>query len=179
MLLSPKTGQFNPQIPQPGQGQRVAGRPDFDLTHPDKWPQWLKNAHTENASVEVLPPTKECPEGWVMWWGGAFHDGIWMAGDFCYGVWRDGIWLAGDFRGATWRTGEFMGGNFQSGIWYDGVFRAGTFRGLWLSGIWRPYKDGAATFNGFRERTTVPPNTVTTMYESEVAHYNKTEEIKG
>lgn len=156
-LFSAKTGTYDPAIPQPGQGTKTPGRPDFDLTHPDDWPQWLKNCHTENASVEVLPPSKEHPEGFVIWWGGSFHDGIWMDGLFAGGRWRDGIWIDGDFYQGLWSTGEFRGGTFHGYLWWDGVFRAGLFRGLWLGGIWRPYKEGAAKFEGFWKRTTDAP----------------------
>ena len=154
---SPDTGMFNPSIPEPGQGTRRPGRPDFDLTHPDKWPQWLKACHTENASIEVLPPTEAHPEGYVIWWGGNMHDGIWMDGLFAGGRWSDGIWLGGDFYEGIWCRGEFRGGTFHSWQWLNGVFRAGTFRGTWMGGIWRPYAPGAAKFEGFWKRTTEAP----------------------
>jgi hypothetical protein len=68
----PASGVFNPTLPQPHQGTRVPGRPDFDLTHPRYWPRWLQNMHTEGAAVEVLA------DGTVIWWGGTVHDGLWM-----------------------------------------------------------------------------------------------------
>lgn len=155
MHYGTNSGTFNPRMPEPGQGQKIAGRPDFDLTHPDGWPKWLKNCHTENASVEVLPATAEHPDGYVLWWGGAFHDGIWMDGDFLGGRWRDGIWMGGHFREGIWHTGEFRGGIFHHWVWLDGVFRAGIFRGTWLGGIWR---DGPeAHFDGFCRRSFDPP----------------------
>lgn len=163
MLFSPKTGMFNPGMPAPGQGQKIPGRPDFDITHPSKWPQWLKNCHTENASVEVLPPTEKHPQGYVLWWGGAFHDGIWMDGDFLGGRWRDGIWLGGHFREGIWHTGEFRGGIFHNWVWLDGVFRGGIFRGTWLGGIWRP--SPSAVFEGFCRRSNIPPKIKTLVEE--------------
>jgi hypothetical protein len=136
-----------PHLPEPTKGTKDAGRCDFDLTHPDDWPQWVKNMSSEGAAVEVLK------DGTVLWWGGRVHDGIWMGGYFLGGQWLDGIWLGGDFVEGVWKTGEWRGGNFgQNGIWRDGVFRAGTFSGLWMKGTWL-----GGTFNGWREKTTTPP----------------------
>jgi hypothetical protein len=146
MLVSPNSGAYNPQVPQPGQGTKIAGRPDFDLTHPDDWPQWLKNCHTENAAVQV---TKE---GKVIWVAGTMHDGIWMDGLWMGGRWRDGIWLGGDFYEGVWCAGEFRGGIFHSWVWKDGVFRNGIFRGLWMGGVWEH-----GDFQGYWQRTRTPP----------------------
>ena len=137
---------LSPGLPEPGAGTRQAGRPDFDLSPPEDWPQWLLNAHTENANVAV---TKE---GKVIWYAGTFHDGIWMDGLWMGGRWRDGIWLGGDFYEGVWCAGEFRGGTFHSWIWKDGVFRNGLFRGLWLGGVWEN-----GTFQGYWKRTTTPP----------------------
>lgn len=143
-------GMFDPCFPEPGQGTKEAGRPDFDLTHPDQWPKWLQNCHTENAAVHVKK------DGHVVWVGGSFHDGIWCGENgkdlFMGGRWRDGIWLGGDFYEGVWSCGEFRDGIFHSWIWKDGVFRGGVFRGLWLGGIWE-----TGVFQGFWKRTSDPP----------------------
>ena len=52
-----------------------------------KWPQWLKDAVTENADVEI---TKF---GTVIWRGGVWLGGVWRGGE-----WRDGVWLGGEWR---------------------------------------------------------------------------------
>ena len=148
----PKSGYgciFYPSLPQPLQGTNKANRPDFDITHPDDWPQWVQNLHTEHATVECRT------DGTVIWWGGTVHDGIWCGDEKTYwmgGCFRDGIWLGGNFINGTWITGEKRGGNFYAGTWRGGVHRDGYFGGLWLGGAWL-----GGEFNGFRERTTVPP----------------------
>lgn len=135
-----------PFLPEPLQGTKIAGRPDFDLTHPDEWPEWLQNCHTEHAAVHVTS------EGKVIWVGGTMHDGIWMDGLWMGGRWRDGIWLGGDFYEGIWCAGDFRAGTFHSWIWKDGVFRGGLFRGLWMGGVWQNGK-----FEGFWQRTMRPP----------------------
>jgi hypothetical protein len=149
-MYKPGMGCYSPCLPSPDQGTKKAGRPDFDLTPPEKWPRWLLNAHTENAAVHVKP------DGHILWVGGAFHDGIWCGENgkdiFMGGRWRDGIWLGGEFYQGIWHTGEFRDGTFHSWIWNDGVFNGGIFRGLWLGGVW---VDG--TFEGFWRRTSTPP----------------------
>jgi hypothetical protein len=135
---------FYPTLPR--EIKDKAYRDDFDLTHPDDWPQWCKNLHSEHAAIEV---TKD---GTVIWWGGTIHDGIWQGGYFMGGCWRDGIWLGGEFVNGHWITGEWRGGNFRKGYWEDGIFRAGTFSGLWMGGLWM-----GGTFNGFWKRTKEPP----------------------
>lgn len=143
---------FYPALPKPLQGTKEMGRPDFDITHPDNWPKWCKSLHTEHAAIEVR-------DGWVIWWGGTVHDGIWMGDEktiWMGGRWRDGIVLGGHFFNCDWVTGEKRGGDFHSGIWHGGLHRGGSFSGLWLSGAWL-----GGEFNGFRERTTEPPPMVT------------------
>jgi hypothetical protein len=148
----PKRGYgmiYYPSLPRPLQGTGKAYRPDFDITHPDDWPEWIQNLHTEHATVEV---TKD---GYVIWWGGTVHDGIWCGDEktiWMGGCFRDGIVLGGHFFNCNWITGEWRGGTFHSGSWKGGMFRAGKFKGLWLGGSWM-----GGEFNGFRERTTTPP----------------------
>ena len=50
-------------------------------------PQWLLNAKTENADVEITR------WGWV--------------------IWKSGYFLGGDFRGGDFWGGNFWGGNFR------------------------------------------------------------------
>ena len=141
---------FYPAFPEPLQGTSEAWRPDFDITHPDDWPQWVKNMHTEGATVEVTP------DGTVIWWGGTVHDGMWMPQGRAYwmgGCWRDGIWMSGDWLGGLWAHGDWRGGTFHAGVWRDGNFRAGTFRGLWQRGLWL-----GGTFDGYWQRTQTPPS---------------------
>ena len=140
---------YYPSFPQPLQGTKQSCRPDFDITHPDDWPQWCKNMHTEHATIEVVE------DGTVIWWAGTVHDGIWCGDEKTFwmgGCFRDGIWLGGNFINGTWITGEKRGGNFIAGTWRGGVHRAGYFGGLWLGGAWM-----GGEFNGFRERTSTPP----------------------
>jgi hypothetical protein len=148
----PKRGYgmiYYPSLPKP---YPKGYHPDFDLTHPDEWPTWLQNLHTEHATVELW-------EDYIIWWGGTVHDGIWMGDEktiWMGGRWRDGIVLGGHFYNCDWVTGEKRGGSFHSGIWHGGLHRAGYFGGLWLTGAWL-----GGEFDGFRERTKVPPEMVT------------------
>lgn len=133
--------------------------PDYQLTHPDDWPTWLQNIHSEHAAVQIR-------DGKVIWLGGTIHDGIFFDGLFHGGRWRDGVWMNGVFRSGIWSAGEFYAGHFMgewldgtffggrfSGIWRGGIFHGGEFDGVWLGGTWM-----GGRFNGLRERTTVPPS---------------------
>jgi hypothetical protein len=116
---------------------RTLSKETFELrTHPDKWPRWLKAAQTENAEIEIL-------DGRVIWWGGTFHDGIWVDGDWLGGGFRDGIWLNGNFMQGVWFQGDWRKGYFGRCIWNDGIFRSGHFEGWWRGGVWR-----GGEFNG-------------------------------
>ena len=64
-------------------------------------PQWLLDAKTEHADVEVTP------YGWVIWNGGDFRGGNFLGGDFL-----GGNFLGGDFLG-KFLGGDFLGGNFR------------------------------------------------------------------
>ncbi len=92
-----------------------------------KWPQWLKNAITENADVEIGS------YGSVIWRGGVWCDGEWRGGVWRDGVWRGGVWRDGEWCGGVWRDGEWRGG-----VWCDGEWRGGVWcDGVWCGGVWR------------------------------------------
>jgi len=55
----------------------------------NNWPDWLKNADTENAQVQITE------YGRVIWHGGVWHDGFWHDGVWRGGVWHDGFWRGG------------------------------------------------------------------------------------
>jgi len=57
---------------------------------PSNAPQWLKDADTDNANVEILP------SGYV--------------------IWNSGNFLGGNFRGGNFLGGNFCGGNFLGGV---------------------------------------------------------------
>jgi len=93
-------------------------------------PQWLKDAITSNADVEISV------YGWVNWRGGDFLGGNFRGGDF------RGDFLGGSFRGGNVRGnflgGDFLGGNFLGGDFLGkflgGDFLGGNFRGDFLGG---------------------------------------------
>jgi hypothetical protein len=91
------------------------------MTDKSKWPQWLINADTYNARVEITP------SGRVIWLGGT-----WLGGEWHGGVWRGGEWLGGE-----WCGGEWCGGVWNNGVWRGGVWHGGTWDGgTWLGGEW-------------------------------------------
>ena len=49
-------------------------------------PQWLIDAKTENANVEIDD------SGYVTWYGGTWCGGTWCGGTWCDGTWRGGTW---------------------------------------------------------------------------------------
>ena len=67
----------------------------------EKCPQWLKDADTRDADVEIGPL------GVVVWRGGVWRGGEWRGGVWRGGVWRDGEWRGGVWHGGVWRGGEF------------------------------------------------------------------------
>jgi hypothetical protein len=148
----PKRGHgmiYYPSLPQPLQGTKQACRPDFDITHPDDWPEWVQNMHSEHLAVEVTR------DGYLIFWGGTIHDGIFCGDEktiYMGGCFRDGIVIGGEFYNCHWISGEKRGGNFHSGTWRGGIHRAGYFGGLWLGGSWM-----GGEFNGYRERSRVAP----------------------
>ena len=118
-----------PNMPQKMHGTKEAGRPDFDLSHFEDWPEWCQNLDTEHATIEMAK------DGYVIWLGGTCHDGI-MCGDDKFlwlgGAFRDGIVLGGHYWNINWINGEFRDGHFHSGTFHHGLFRGGTFEGLWI-----------------------------------------------
>lgn len=78
---------------------------------PENAPQWLKDAKTENAVVEI-----EVSFG--------IEIVIWKSG-----TWRDGVWRGGTWLGGVWRGGEWLGGTWRDGMWLGGTWRGGTWRG--------------------------------------------------
>lgn len=140
---------YYPNFPEKLHGSKEAGRPDFDITPYYDWPLWMQNLDTEGGAAEV---TKD---GYVIWWGGTVHDGIWCGDDktlWMGGLFRDGIILDGHFWNMRVINGEKRGGSIHSGIWYGGIHRAGYFGGLWVGGTWM-----GGEFNGFKDRTKEPP----------------------
>src|SRR3972149_1291022 len=133
--------------------------PDYDVVHPNDYPQWVKNMHSEHATVQLW-------NGQVVWLGGTIHDGIWMDGLFLGGRWRDGIWYKGTWKTGIWSTGEWYAGDFLDGKWIDGVFFGGRFYGDWRGGVfmggefygtWRGGVWGGGKFKGIWQRTDEPP----------------------
>ena len=144
---------YYPAFPEKLHGGKEAGRPDFDITPYYDWPQWMQNLDTEGGCAEV---TKD---GYVIWWGGTVHDGIWCGDEktlWMGGLFRDGIILGGHFWNARVLNGEKRGGDIYSGVWSGGIHRAGFFGGLWTGGTWM-----GGEFYGYREKTTTPPPLVT------------------
>ena len=92
------------------------------MTDQSDWPDWLKQADTKDAQVEILHG------GGVVW-----HSGRWQGGKWRGGTWLDGIWNEGDWHGGRWNGGIWQGGSWHGGIWQGGEWD----NGIWLSGIWR------------------------------------------
>ena len=58
-------------------------------------PQWLLDAYTENADVEIL-------SGVVYWYDGSWKNGNWHGGTWHGGTWRRGFWHRGIWKDGTW-----------------------------------------------------------------------------
>ena len=69
----------------------------------DMWPQWLKEADTSDARVEI-------ENGVVIWCGGVWHGGTWYGDEWLRGEWHEGTWCGGTWRGGKWNGGEWRGG---------------------------------------------------------------------
>ena len=80
-------------------------------------PQWLLEASTENADVDLV-------SGFVIWNGGVFSGGVFSRGLFSNGEFRGGV-----FRGVEFRDGVFSGGVFSDGVFSNGEFLDGKFIG--------------------------------------------------
>jgi len=105
------------------------------------WPQWLREADTLDARVNILE------NGRVIWLGGTWFDGAWHGGEWYGGYWYSGLWLRGNWYSGTWRDGEWRNGIWHSGTWYDGTWHGHHWlsgewhngywhRGIWASGYW-------------------------------------------
>lgn len=129
----------------PRNPRKLGGGAIEPRTDPEKWPQWIRDAMTEGAEVEIL-------DGRVIWWGGTWHDGIWLDGDWLAGGFRDGIWMNGNFMQGVWFQGDWRTGHFGRCVWRDGIFRNGVFYGWWQGGVWR-----GGDFQGVGERYVVAP----------------------
>ena len=111
------------------------------MTDQSNWPQWLRDADTRNALVEVTS------SGRVTWLDGVWLDGVWRDGEWCNGewldgewldgVWLDGVWLDGVWRGGVWRDGAWRGGVWHGGEWCGGVWHGGVWHGGEWCGGWR------------------------------------------
>jgi hypothetical protein len=87
-----------------------------EMTDKTNWPQWLIEAETRDAVVEITD------DGKVIW-----HSGTW-----CDGEWLGGTWLDGEWHGGKWHDGEWCGG-----VWHRGTWRGGEwYNGEWLGGQW-------------------------------------------
>ena len=71
-------------------------------------PQWLLDANTYNANVDII-------DGVVHWYDGSWFDGTWHGGEWHYGVWHNGTWRDGE-----WHDGVWLGGTWQDGVWRGG-----------------------------------------------------------
>ena len=83
---------------------------------PSNAPQWLKDAKTENAVVEI-----EINFG--------VEVVIWKSGVWRNGEWRDGVWQGGEWRGGVWRNGVWRGGfRVMCSKWYVSISLEGMIR---------------------------------------------------
>jgi len=71
------------------------------------WPQWLLDAETQDADVEII-------NGFVHW-----YNGRWLSGR-----WADGVWYQGSFVAGTWESGEWLDGRWAGGEWVSGEWFA-------------------------------------------------------
>ena len=167
---------FYPSLPHRLAGTEKAGRPDFDITWPYDYPQWVANMHSEHATVEVVWPKDAKKlvdeihelrfEQFALELDGKDArkvDGkaeslkkrlpphervIWWGGTV-----HDGIWM-GDkdtalWRGGCWRDGIVLGGHFTNCSWINGEKRGGFFHsGVWYHGIHRGGFFGGLWLNG-------------------------------
>ena len=66
-------------------------------------PQWLLDAKTEDADVEIL-------SGVVYW-----YDSSWKNGNYHGGTWYGGIWRRGFWHRGIWKDGTWYGGRWKKG----------------------------------------------------------------
>ena len=58
------------------------------MTDKKDWPQWLRDAETVDAVVDVV-------DGCVIWRGGTWRGGTWESGTWRGGIWQSGTWGRG------------------------------------------------------------------------------------
>jgi len=98
-------------------------------------PQWLLDANTQNADVEIVDERVLWRGG--VWVSGTWHDGTWLDGKWFSGTWRNGEWYSGTWHGGVWHSGTWREGEWQHGLWRNGTWLTGTWQGgTWLSGTW-------------------------------------------
>ncbi len=116
-----------------------------EMTPRSEWPEWLKEASTTNAQVEIVDGRVVWHRGkwhggmWLdgTWLGGEWLDGIWSGGTWHTGVWRDGVWFGGTWLDGMWEEGKWLDGEWHGGTWYGGVWHGGVWRGgVWRGGTW-------------------------------------------
>lgn len=112
-------------------------------------PDWLKEAVTENADVDII-------EGVVHWHSGTWHsgvweNGVWETGLWKGGTWKHGLWKSGTWEGGTWHSGTWRSGTWNYGTWNDGRWREGTWcNGIWEDGHWYSgYWNNGTWYDGF------------------------------
>jgi hypothetical protein len=104
------------------------------MSIPKNAPQWLHDARTKNAVVDISK------SGRVIWYDGVWRGGVWRGG-----VWHGGYWHGGDWRNGVWRGGVWGGGDWRNGVWHDGDWRGGVWHGgVWRSGVWRGGRQSAS-----------------------------------
>lgn len=106
------------------------------------WPEWLQNAATRNARVEIETDSHS-DDVRVVWKGGTWEEGIWKGGAWESGfwesgIWERGIWNSGVWEGGVWEDGTWKGGAWEHGVWMGGVWEDGVWEsGLWEGGAWK------------------------------------------
>ena len=106
-------------------------------------PDWLKEAVTENADVEIINGEVHWHSGtWISgkwhngaWYNGVWWNGTWENGTWNWGTWKEGVWNDGTWNDGTWKGGIWKRGFWERGLWHNGIWLAGTWKtGVWESG---------------------------------------------
>ena len=84
------------------EGSTVRNQSKIDGILKSKGFYWLIDSEIEEAKLEIIKDT-------IIW-----HDGIFYAGQWKYGIFKSGTF---------------------SGTWINGIFEGGEFKGKWESGI--------------------------------------------
>ena len=146
-------------------GREVVGTPP---TLKSAWPEWLLEASTKNAQVEILKGEVVWLSGvWVSgtWKGAAWMSGVWRTGTWESGIWGNGFWEGGLWKDGLWKDGLWEGGVWEEGDWVSGTWTGGTWKnGYWRDGVWKRgvWEDGAwvkgrVLRDGHLEKTTEAP----------------------